>query len=371
MRKHYLDNIRWGTVLLVVLYHIIYMFNGVITDGVIGPVTEFHGQDTIMYILYPWFMVVFFIVSGICANYYLEQHSNKEFLRARTRKLLVPSTIGLFVFGWLQGYINMAISNAFENIPDTVPVFILYPIMVVSGTGVLWTLQVLWICSILLILIRKIEKNRLLELGRRTNIIVLLLLGIAVWGAAQILNTPVVAVYRFGIYIFSFLLGYYVLSHEEVTDRLMKYNWLLLIAAVLLGVAYVYFYKGTNYAVVPYVNCPLAIAYAWVACLAIIGSMKRWGNKTGAFATFMTKRSFGLYVFHYLTLSATAYICVTYLHMKGIAVYLLSAVAAFGGGLLLYAIISRIPVIRWCVLGIKKEKKKDVQRQSDSITKNK
>ena len=37
MRIHYLDNIRWLTGLLVVVYHVIYMYNGVLTVGVIGP----------------------------------------------------------------------------------------------------------------------------------------------------------------------------------------------------------------------------------------------------------------------------------------------------------------------------------------------
>ena len=36
MRRHYLDNLRWATVLLVVLYHVIYMYNGVITAGVVA-----------------------------------------------------------------------------------------------------------------------------------------------------------------------------------------------------------------------------------------------------------------------------------------------------------------------------------------------
>mgnify|MGYP002307842419 CR=1 FL=1 len=35
MRKLYIDNIRWITVVLVVLYHVIYMFNGIETFGVI------------------------------------------------------------------------------------------------------------------------------------------------------------------------------------------------------------------------------------------------------------------------------------------------------------------------------------------------
>ena len=54
MRKVYIDNIRWITVALVVIYHVIYMFNHVATDGVIGPVTAFHGQDALQYLLYPW-----------------------------------------------------------------------------------------------------------------------------------------------------------------------------------------------------------------------------------------------------------------------------------------------------------------------------
>ena len=40
MRKLYIDNIRWITVVLVVLYHVIYMFNGIETFGVIGPFSD-------------------------------------------------------------------------------------------------------------------------------------------------------------------------------------------------------------------------------------------------------------------------------------------------------------------------------------------
>ena len=356
MRKYYIDNIRWMTIVLVVIYHVIYMFNGVITDGVIGPITDSHVQDAIQYVLYPWFMVILFIISGMCAKYYLDSHSDKEFLVVRTRKLLVPSTVGVFVFGWVQGYFNMAVSDAFHNLPDTMPGFIGYLIMSLSGIGVLWTIQVMWICSVVLLIVRRIEKGRLYELGGRVTILVLLLLGIFVWGAAQILNTPVICVYRFGIYGCCFLLGYYVFSHEEVTDLLKKYCVPLLPAAVILAFAYAYFYYGQNYAQSPAVNCPLAIAYAWTACLAVLGCGKRWGNQTSSFASFMAKRSFGLYVFYCLALSAAACVLTKYTQVGYVMVYIVTAAAAFGGGFLLYEIISRIPVVRWCVLGIKKEK---------------
>jgi hypothetical protein len=42
--------------------------------------------------------------------------------------------------------------------------------------------------------------------------------------------------------------------------------------------------------------------------------------------------------------------------------YFLTLVAGFAGGVLLYEIISRIPILRWCVLGVGvKKEKKDVQ----------
>ena len=355
MRKHYVDNIRWITVILVVIYHVIYMYNGVATDGVIGPFKEVQYQDALQYILYPWFMVILFIVSGMSSRYYLEKHSIKEFIASRTQKLLVPSTIGLFVFQWQQGYFNMAISHAFEYMPDTMPKVILYLIMSVSGTGVLWYIQLLWVFSVGLALVRRFEKGKLYSICEKANLLVLVGLGVWVWVAAQVLNTPVITVYRFGIYGFSFLLGYFVFAHETVIDRLSRYWQLLSVLAVVLGCGYVYYYFGENYAVEPVVNSPFSVAYGWTVILAVFAVMKKWGNVTTPFTKWMANKSFGLYVFHYLPLAATAYALKQYMHLPALPSYLIAGVASFVGGYILYEVISRIPVLRWCVLGIKKE----------------
>lgn len=109
----------------------------------------------------------------------------------------------------------------------------------------------LWVLSVLLVLLRKIEKDRLYAFGEKAALPVLFLLVIPVWGAAQILNTPVICVYRFGIYGICFLLGYYVFSHEKVTDRLACVSVPLATAAVVLAVFYVRYYFGENYAEEP------------------------------------------------------------------------------------------------------------------------
>jgi hypothetical protein len=149
---------------------------------------------------------------------------------------LVPSTIGLFVFQWIQGYYNTRSSDA-VNMMKTVPVFVAFLIMVASGIGVLWYIQLLWVLSIVLVPIRKIEKDRLWNLGAKTGVIVLLILTVVVFGAAQILNTPIICVYRFGYYGAGFLIGYFVFSHDEVIERLKKWFVPLLIIAIGLGVA--------------------------------------------------------------------------------------------------------------------------------------
>lgn len=356
-RRVYLDNIRWITVVLVVIYHVIYMFNGVQPFGVIGPFHERQLQDGFLYLVYPWFMALLFVVSGMSARYYLQGHDMKQFLRDKTRKLLVPSTIGLLVFQWILGICNMKIGGAMENLAG-VPKPVLYLIAAVSGVGVLWYIQVLWTFSVLLLAIRKIEKDRLWNLGEKTSVWFVLLLVIGVYGSAQILNTPVVTVYRYGIYGFCFFTGYYIFSHDEVMERLGKWWIAFDLVAVVLGISYTVIYFGENYATEPVINNVLACVYCWFAILAILTTMQKYGERSNAFTRWMSRKAWGLYVFHYLPIAVVSYDLKQYVpDLPVCLVYLIVGISAFAGAFLLNEVISRIPVIRWCVLGIKKEKK--------------
>lgn len=355
MRKTYIDNIRWITVVLVVIYHVIYMFNGIVTFGVIGPFTEVQYQDVYQYIVYPWFMVLLFVVSGMSSRFYLNHHSNKEFLKSRTTKLLVPSTIGLFVFWWIMGYYNMLIGGTFESM-SAVPKPILFLIMVASGTGPLWYIQLLWVFSLILLLIRKIENDKLYAICKKANVPILIGLTLVIWGAAQILNTPIVIVYRFGIYGAGFFLGYFIFSHDEVMEKLEKWWLVFLLAALVIGITFVFTFWGAPYAEHEVLDTFLCNLYAWIAVLAILSFMKKWGNFDNSFSKFMNKESWGLYLFHYLSLAVCAWYLHTYTTLPAIVIYLCVGVAAFAGAFALYEIISRIPVLKWCVCGIRGKK---------------
>lgn len=349
MRKKYLDALRGITILLVVFYHVIYIYNGVAPAREQGGFYPIQYQDSILYLLFPWFMALLFIISGACAKFYLEKHGISEFIKVRTVKLLVPSTIGLFVLWWVQGLVNMALAGAFDKMPAETPKVVIYFIAVFSGTGVLWFVQLLWVYSLILALIRKFEKGR-------ANIKMpfwgILLLSVLTWGSAQILNMPVVTVYRCGIYLFCFLAGYFIFSNEENIDKLVKFRFLLLAATVVLGAMNVYFCFGKNFAEAPVMNSPLAIGYCWCACLCALGMGKRYLNNENLFFAFLKRYGWGIYVFHYLPLS----LCALFLPkaLPPTACYIVSGAVSFFGAIGLYEIFSRIPVLRWCVLGERK-----------------
>ncbi len=355
MRKSYLDNIRWITVILVVIYHVLYMYNAEGIPGTIGKITDLDVQyyDMYQYFVYPWFMFVLFIVSGICARYDLMRHSDREFIRSRTAKLLVPSTIGLFAFQFIQGLISAKIAGGFAELMQA-PAVIRFLIIVVSGTGVLWYIQVLWVFSVLLIPVRKIDKERLLKAGAKAGMPLLAAMAVPVWGAALILNTPIIAVYRFGYYGAAFFLGYFVFSHDEVTARLKKNSVWLLPAAAVLGIVFCAVNFGKNYADAPVNRTMLFAVYGWLASLAVLGGTAKYLDFETPFTRWMTRHSFGLYVFHYLGISLTALLIGR--SFPPSAVYICSLAAGFAAGYGLYEIISRIPVYRWAVLGIKKKR---------------
>ena len=322
MRKHYLDNVRWTTVFIVVIYHVFYMYNAEGVLGGLGKITDLSVQyyDIFQYLVYPWFMPVLFMVSGISAKLALDAHTDKAFLKSRTTKLLVPSTIGLFAFQFIQGYVSMSLGGGFEGLAaEGVPKPVIYLIMVVSGSGVLWYMHLLWIYCVVLVLIRKLEKGKLLKAGTRTPLWMIVLFLFPIWGAAQILNTPIVSVYRFAFYFMFFMLGYYVFSHDEVMESLKRIAVPLIVLAV-----------------------------------AMLSGMARFGDFSNAFTKWMSGHSFGLYVFHYLGICAVALLIAKPGLLPAPVCYMLSLLAGFGFGYGLYAVIARIPFFRWAVLGIKK-----------------
>lgn len=350
MRKLYLDNIRWATVLLVLIYHVWYLFNGAgITGGIPGAVS-IAAFDTMACVVYPWFMVLLFVIAGMSARYSLQKRTGKQFIKERTVKLLVPSTLGLLVIHWITGYLNIKMGGGLTYIPAA----LVYPIAAVSGIGPLWFIQMLFVFSCILVLLKKIDKwDKIWGLCEKANLPVILLLFVPVFGAAQILNMPVLTTYRFGIYFISFLIGYYIFSHDRVQELIEKIHMPMLCLAVIGAVLYARYYYGCNYTSPECLQSIMTNLYLWVAVLAIIGCSKRYFDRETAFTRYMTQASFGIYILHYPVLIVTCYILHYYLGLPAIWNYTLALMIGMIMTFVLYEGIRRIPVVRFFVLGIK------------------
>ncbi len=358
MRKYYLDNLRYGIVLLVILYHIIYVFNsaGVVSNISVPGIPQ---MDALLYFVYPWFMALMFLISGTGTRYALEHKTGKLFLKNRAKSLLIPSITGIFILGWVSGYITSLNVDMFGGNGGKIPGVVKYLIYSFAGIGPLWFAHELFLATLVLLLIRVIDKkDRLLALGARSNLLALVLLFFPVWGSAQILNTPLLEVYRHGIYIFMFLLGYYVFSHNHVQETLLKYYLLFSILAVLCGVIYSVYYFGENYASYACLKTAFTNLYAWLMILALLGFGRKWLDKKTRFTGYMAPRSFGFYVLHYPLLIVIAYLITSYMTLPVWANYVVLFIAASVGVPLFYEIVSRIPVLRYLLLYKKSQKSK-------------
>jgi len=351
MRKPFLDNIRWATVLLVIVYHVFYLYNAQGIFGGIGPFQEEQPWEVFCTVVYPWFMVLLYVVAGASARYALEKYSPKQFMKSKVRRLLVPSTLGLTLLPALQGYIYIRLGGAGNLIPG----FLLYPISMVSGIGPLWFLHLLFLFSwILTGLIKCGWWEKLYDLGERASLPVLLGLALPVWGAAQILNMPVITTYRFGIYFLAYALGYLVLSHETVQELLKKRCIPLLFAAAVCGAMYVRRFRGQVYCDDPVLRHGLTNLYLWLAVLAIFGCGKAWCDRMGKLSGYLAKSSFGVYIVHYVvTLSLCLGLRESRLPVA--AVYGLAIVLSILISLGVHALLRRIPLVRYVIFGYGKE----------------
>ena len=278
MRKHWIDNLRWVTVLLVLL-------------------------------------------AGISARYALEKKSAGEWFKARTRKLLVPGTIGLFVFQWMTGYFNTAVTNHVNGasvLPEGVPGFVKYFAWSLSGIGPLWFIQLLWLLCIVLLIVRALDKNdRFWNWCGKAPIWIVILLGVLFWvGEQTLIKNPrpesadgLLNLYKPLFYLVPFLLGYFVFAHEQVQEKVEK---------------------------------------AWIP---LMGWFKARFDRTGPFASYMTRSSYGIYIVHYLVIASLGYMMKVYTQLPPWSMYAILTVAVFALSPALYELLKRIPVVKWCVLG--------------------
>ncbi len=363
-RKYFLDNIRWIVIMMVVIFHVFFYYNNVGTAPTFTsriPGMDSDGKYPItfasifQYSVYQWFMMLLFVVSGICSYYSIKSKGRKIFIKERFQKLIIPSTLGIALFWWLNGYL------LFDQYPvlNSIPVAARYFVYLFLGIGQFWFLHVLMFTSSILYILTGIDKRDRVrkfftKMPHTVNVVVLIFLVLPIWGSSQILNVPSVEMYRFGVYTVAFLAGYYIFSCDNVLASVKKIGPTCLALGVFLTVMYIREYYGVYYFIQPVLGQPECILSAWMMILGILGCSQYCLNFRNDFTSYMSKASFGLYVTHVfpliladkLLISVAPYVDVNML-------YIISAVFGYGGGLVLYEWLKNIPVVNHILFGVK------------------
>jgi hypothetical protein len=331
-----------------------YLFNSVGVAKNIG-VNGIPTFDGFCYFVYPWLMTIMFLLAGISARYALQMRTEKQFIKERVQKLLIPLAGGMFLLAWINGWVTYQYVDFFDG--NYVPVIIKYFIFCLN-IGPLWFLLELFIVSMVLLLIRKIDKkDRLWGFAGKINIFGLLLLVIPFWGSSFLLNTPLVTTFRNGIYLFVFLAGYYFFSQDKTIGLLVKIRFPLLVIGIVLGIIEVFYFYGENFADENCLQHPLTNLYAWIMMLAIFGCSQKHFNMTSKFLNYLKERSFYWYLCHFPIMPLTAYILTSFFKFSMIYNYILLLIIATAITIIFSEIVRLVPVLRFLLFGIKKKSK--------------
>lgn len=308
MRKYYIDNLRWLTVLLLFPYHTFMIYNGFESFYIKGDYSPI--LNCFLVFTYPWFMPLLFTVAGMSTCYALQKRTMKAYVKERLLKLFVPLVSGLLLLIPVQTYYAEKFHNGYAG-----SYFEQYSLFFTKPTdltgyrggftpGQLWFIFYLFVISLAalpVILLYKQWGERLPV--EKFTLPMLLPLFLVVFVFSLILD---IGGKSLGEYFALFMLGYLILADDTVQDRLEKNRWCLIGAALL-------FLTG-NVAYQLLVGIPAGLFYdisirfvAWVSILGILGMGKHFLNFSNRVTDYFSKASFPIYIFHQSWIILIAY----------------------------------------------------------------
>ena len=303
MRKHFIDNLRWMDVFLLIPYHAAQAFN---TWGELNYICFAPNKVISSFIVFmsPFFMPLLFMLAGMSTRYALEKRSYSQYIVERIKRLLVPFAFGVIVFCPVLAYIgdktNFGYSGGF---------FAHYKVFFSKwtdlsgfdggfGVGQFWFLYFLFVISLVSVMIIALTK-KVFKKSQSDGNIPFWLIVLMVILLPFLYDLLEVGGKSFAEYLYVFLVGYYIMSSDKAIEKAEKYRYITLAVGLAACVAdvYMFIWSGKDYGVTNVV----AKAFAeWFMILALIGLGKNKLDTVGKVSTYMSRRSFPYFSFHFL-----------------------------------------------------------------------
>lgn len=300
-RKHYIDNLRWIILLILIPYHTAQAWNVWGEPNYIF----FEGNRLISSIIVffsPYFMPLLFVLAGISTKFALQKRTSKEYLIERGKRLFIPFLFGTTVFMPVMSYIGDKFNCSYNRgfLQHYTVFFTRYTDLTGAdggfSVGQFWFLLYLLIISIFSIVVLTLLKKVTFKLDK---IIPFWL--VWVWGLPLPLLSEWLSIGGKSLaeYTYLFMIGYFVFSDDKIVSKAAKNCWLLFtigIAASILNV-YIFIWTDKKYILL---NTITKYISEWVMIIALIALAKRYLNFNGEVSNYMRKRSFLFYIWHFI-----------------------------------------------------------------------
>ena len=297
-RVYYIDNLRWITVSLLIVYHAGIAYNtwGEANYIFFEPVRPIAG---IVSWISPWFMPLMFLLAGVSARFSLQKRSMGEFLRERFLRLGIPLLLGMLLINPILSYVADVTHNGYEG-----NFFTHYGVFFSNFTDLTgydggFTLGHLWFIAVLILIsllacpvIRGLEALRESSGENAIRIVGILL---------AVLAVATFDIRFFGkqviLYFCVYLLGYFFFSDRNYTAKLSKGKWifviLFLITATLNVILFIYAgdYETLN------TICNYAAFGFGIPALVCLGHDHL--DRADAFTKLNSKISYMFYILHF------------------------------------------------------------------------
>ena len=306
-RRYELDWLRVFAVLMVFVYHSAHFFD--VDDWSVKNATTYTSLSWLMALLAQWGMPLIFLISGASLFFATRKANAARFLGDKVQRLLVPLLVGVFVFSPFQVYLERLSHGQFEgSLWQFLPHYF-DGIYVPGGDGNfafhgmhLWYLLVLFLLTLLFMpLFWWFRDGTGARVLRRLGDV------LALPGAIVLLAVPTIVLqnitnagalggtftvgggWRPVQYLWFFLGGYLILSHQGLQGRIIQARWVCLGLTALLAILPLVLHAGPG-------DHPDITA--WPGLLAILGfAMKHLGFANG-FLAYTGEAVLPFYILH-------------------------------------------------------------------------
>ena len=354
MRKNYIDNLRWMCVLLLFPYHIFMIYNNFGENFYIKG-ENIKATTTLLVVTWPWFMPLLFVIAGISTVYAIQKRGISGFFRERITKLLIPLAAGILLVIPGQTFFAERFHNGYEG--NYFSQYVLFFTKQTDLTGYtggftpgqLWFILYLFVISLaaipLILLGRKIKCKSNSD-------------GIPVFLLPCLFILPLLGTFVFNIagksigeYFAYFMLGYFIVSKENIQLKLERYR-LILLGIGLFCMILIILWWCDVLRVNDIFGGIFSYFYGWIMILALIGIGRKHLDFTNRFTGYMSHSSFSVYMFHQSLIVVSAYYVFLFTDRPPVQMVLILLLSV-PGTFMVFEIFRRIPVTRF-LFAIKK-----------------